>query len=385
MNTEGQNMPLWFESVIQKKIKVLFWDDNAETKQKNLFLEIKKGFEKLGWDAVITADKNKALKKALTGEFDVVVLDLLENHKPVGLEILKEIRSCFPHLPIIIFSVASELRFVQGAMRGDVSYYLTKPITGYHDIVRAVEVAMERELAKRRMLHERYFASLGSLAASVGHYIKNSLWTISSRAQYLMEKTDEKDETFELLHTIDQRCAEANQIIVNLLNYAKRKSRRKDFSEVNILESLTGVVNLLSYEFKNQHIEVENKIKPEKVIIRGNEFYLKEAFLNLVKNSIEAMPDGGKLSLDAYHKDGRIHIQISDTGQGMSKDTQERLFIPFYSTKNNSMGYGLFETQRIINEHQGAISIESELKKGTRVYVQLPAVRIEEVETNKVV
>ncbi|OQX85105.1 hypothetical protein B6D60_08425 [candidate division KSB1 bacterium 4484_87] len=382
MSTEGHSRPLWFDSVIHKKIKVLFWDDSAEKNQRNLFLEIEKGFKKIGWEAVITADKNVALKKAMTGQFNVVVLDLLENRKPVGLEILKEIRECFPHLPVIIFSVASEFKFVQGAMRGDVSYYLTKPVTGYHDLVRAIEVAIEREQAKRRMLNERYFASVGSLAASVGHYIKNSLWTISSRAQYLMEKTDEQDEAYELLDTINQRCAEANQIIVNLLNYAKRRTRRKDFSEVNVMASLTGVIELLSYELKKHNIKVENKIIPEKVIIRGNEFYLKEAFLNLVKNSIEAMPEGGALILDARQENGNIHIKITDTGHGMSSEAQESLFIPFYSTKDNSMGYGLFETQRIISEHQGTISIDSALNKGTQVNIQFPIIRLEKVEAD---
>ena len=374
MNMEGQNMPFWFESVVQKKIKVLFWDDGAETDQRVLFEEIKTGFEKMGWTAIIKTDKDEALQSALGEKYDVVVLDLLdENKKPVGLEILKELRKKYSYLPIIIFSVASEMRYVQGAMRGDVSYYLTKPIPSYQSVVRAVEVAIEREKSKRRMIHERYLASVGSLAASVSHYIKNSLWTISSRAQYLMEKNGYDKETYELLETINKRCTEANQVILNLLNFAKRKTKRSDFTEVDIIASLRDVVEMLSYELRQQHIHVRDNIDAKtKVIIKGNEFYLKEAFLNLIKNAIEAMPDGGMLDLNASTQDGTINISIVDTGHGMSQDVLDKLFIPFFSTKRNSMGYGLFETRRIISEHDGTIHIDSKPDKGTEVMIQFP-------------
>ena len=95
------------------------------------------------------------------------------------------------------------------------------------------------------------------------------------------------------------------------------------------------------------------------------------------------MPEGGTLILDARQENGSIHIQITDTGLGMSSETQESLFIPFYSTKNNSMGYGLFETQRIISEHQGTISIDSALNKGTQVNIQFPILRLEKVEMDE--
>lgn len=360
------------ETVLNEELNILFWDDGAESEYKTLFTEIEMGFKRYDWSTCIVTDRKEAMKLALMNDFDAVVLDLLENRKPVGFEMLKELRQKRPFLPIIIFTVAPEMKYVQSAMRGDVSYYLTKPIKSYHDVMRAVEVAIEREKVKERLVQDRYYASVGKLAAGVAHFIKNSLWNIGSRAQMLLEKTDENDEAYKLLETIKRRNDDANKVVVDLLNFAKRESRKDEKKQLNIIKMIGNVCTLLDHEIRLSNISKKINVGDGEVKIMGNEFELKEAFLNIIKNAIEAMPDGGKLSIEVNSTDKVLTIKISDNGVGMNEETMENLFIPFYTTKTNAVGFGLFDSQRIIQKHGGSIKAESDLRKGSTFIIELP-------------
>lgn len=371
-DTEDKKEAISFEKLLDKKWKVLFWDDQAFTKQNMLFTEIRMGLERYGWSIHITANKEEAKKLAIEKVFDAVVLDLLENNESVGIDILKYLRKEKPFLPIVMFTIKTELIFIQKAMRGDVSYYLTKPFRSYHDIMRAIEVAVEREKSKEKILHDRYYASVGELAAGVAHFIKNSLWNIEGRCQVLLEKTDKADDSYKLIETIKRRSGDANKVVVALLNFAKGKRKDSEKQTLNIVKNIRNVLELLSFELEHQKISVLENIECDELKIMGNDFNLQEAFLNIIKNAVEAMPDGGTLAVDV--KDGKreIEIRITDNGKGMNTETRENLFMPFYTTKVNSFGFGLFETKRILEEHDGTIDIESELKKGTTVTLTFP-------------
>ncbi len=360
-----------FEKFLEKKLKILFWDDEHE-KQTMLYADIKRGLNKIGWSVYITADKEEAKTYALTQNVDVVVLDLMEDDSPVGLDILKYLRKKRPLLPIIMFSIRPELVHIQNAMRGDVSYYLTKPIAGYQDIIRAVEVAIEREAFKNKFLYDKYYASIGELAAGVAHFIKNSLWNIDGRTDLLLEQTDKNTEAYELLDTIKRRCDDANKVVVALLEFARGKNLKAEKRELNIAGKIQNVLDMLSFELKRENFQLNLDVPKQNVMIKGNGFYLQEAILNIIKNAIEAMPDGGTLTVHIKKEEEDIEIIISDTGAGMNAETLDNLFMPFYTTKANSFGFGLFETQRIIKDHDGTIEVESEADKGSTFIITLP-------------
>lgn len=372
---EDVNATKEFKKFLDRKLNVLFWDDQAYKKQKMLFTEIQMGLKKYGWTAHITEDKEEAKTSAKEKAFDAVVLDLLENDEPIGIEILKYLRKEKPFLPIIMFTIKTELIFVQKAMRGDVSYYLTKPIQSYHDIMRAIEVAIEREKSKEKILHDRYYASVGELAAGVAHFIRNSLWNIDGRCQTLLEKTDKTGEAYKLLETIKRRTGDANKVVVALLNFAKGKKKGTEKRGLNIIKKIRNVLELLSFELKHHKISVQENIECEEFKIDGNEFNIQEAFLNIIKNAIEAMPNGGKLVIGVDTGKRGVEIKITDNGIGMDAEARGNLFMPFYTTKDNSFGFGLFEVKRILDEHDGTINIESEVEKGTTVTITFPKYR----------
>jgi signal transduction histidine kinase len=312
------------------------------------------------------------VKLALEERFDAVVLDLLENGKPVGLDLLKEIRLKRPFLPLVIFTIAPEMKYVQSAMRGDVSYYLTKPVRGYQDVIRAVEVAIEKEKAKERLVKARYLANIGQLAAGVAHFVKNSLWNITSRVQIMLDETDKKDKHYEMLQTIKRRCDETNKFVLNLLQFAQRGQVKDEMKEINIVEVIQDVLKLLDQEMKNAGIEPDIQVIPGEVKLTGNVMELQEVFLNIIKNAIEAMPQGGKLSVNISPGERAIKIGIADTGTGMGPEVLENIFIPFYTTKENATGFGLFDTQRLILKHGGDIKVDSWKGEGSVFTIEIP-------------
>lgn len=355
-----------------KKLNILFWDDEAEGKKRLLFTEIKMGLTKYGWTPHIMIDKEKAKEFALKNDVDAVILDLKEKGKPVGLEILKYLREKRPFLPIIMFTIYAEVEHIVNAMKGEASYYLIWPIKTYVEIIQAVEVAMEREKTKESIVHERYFASVGELAGGVAHFIKNSLWTIQSRAQILLDQVDEDDDSYELLEVINNRCDDANKVVVNLLNFARGKNQKAEIKELNIVNNVKEVLELLSPDLKYKNIKVEMKIEDGDLKVKGVEFDLKEAFLNLTKNAIEAMPKGGRLSIDISSAENEVITRISDTGKGMNEETLKNLFVPFYTSKENSSGIGLFITQKIIHNHNGTIKPKSKIGEGSTFIITFP-------------
>lgn len=361
---------------------VLFWDDEAEGSKRNLFTEIKMGLKKYGWSPIVVTDKEEAMKIAMGDNINAVVLDLKENRKPVGIEMLNYLKKKRPFLPIVIFTIFAEIKHVLTALQEQASHYLISPTKNYFEVIQAVENALEKEKAKESVLNERYFASVGDLAAGVAHFIKNSLWTIQSRAQLLLGQTPEDEEAYGLLSTINQRCDDTNKVVVNLLEFAKGKKQKVEIRELDLCENISSVLELLAQELKFNEIEVKwNKAKNQRFRINGSEFDLKEAFLNLIKNAIEAMPNGGELTLDLSLSGKDIVLVISDTGTGMTDKFRKNLFMPFYTSKPQSSGIGLYVTKKIIQNHEGKIEVDSKLGKGSTFTIMFPTAK-KQHETN---
>ncbi len=357
-----------------KKINVLFWDDEAEGEKRMLFTEIRLRLEEYGWTPVIFTDREKALEAALKNDVDAVVLDLMEDGLRVGLDMLRYLRKQKPFLPIIMFTIRPEIEHIIDAMRGEASFYLISPIKNSFEIIQAVEIAIDREKAKESIINERYLASVGELAAGVAHFIKNSLYNIQSRAQLLLDQTNPKDEAYDYLEVINRRCSDANRVIVDLLNFAGGKKRKAEIKDVDIVKSIDNVLKLLSNDLKHKNIEAITNIKTEEKTIKGVEFDLKESFLNLIKNAIDAMPGGGKLSIDIDSLHDKLCIEISDTGIGMNRETLKNMFVPFYTTRVKSSGMGLFITHKIIRDHSGEISVKSKPGEGSTFTITLPKI-----------
>ena len=153
-------------------------------------------------------------------------------------------------------------------------------------------------------------------------------------------------------------------------------------AEVEINEVISAVMNIISHMFESESrkIRIEMDMHPELPKIYVNYEEIKQAFLNIVKNAFEAMPDGGQFTIRTRDKSGPpkfIEVTFSDNGIGIKKENLSKLSNPFFTTKLRGTGLGLAICHRIINErHGGKIHIESEENKGTTIRVELPVGRL---------
>ena len=158
-----------------------------------------------------------------------------------------------------------------------------------------------------------------------------------------------------------------NQIVSELLVLAKPQSY--DYKPFFLSDVIGYVVNLIGHEatLNNVYISVENAV-PQACIF-GDKNQIIQVFINIIKNSIEAMPDGGTIHLRVWKEEQTIHVTISDTGVGISKERLQKIGEPFFTLNEKGMGLGLTTSTKIMQEHKGTLDIESEVGKGTTVHL----------------
>jgi len=220
--------------------------------------------------------------------------------------------------------------------------------------------------------------TVGQLAAGVAHEIRNPLTTLRGFLQM-----QQRTRTVNVMHT-DVMLAELdriNLIVSEFLILAKPQAVQFQIKDVRF--TMGDVVSLLDSEAHLHNIEFEVHFSPSPVLVHCEENQLKQVFINLLKNAMEAMPKGGKILLQVEEDDsGFAVLRVIDEGEGIAKDRLQKLGEPFYTNKEKGTGLGLMISQRIIEGHRGTLKIESELGKGTAVTITLPLVQ-EEEEHNK--
>ncbi|MFL0557744.1 ATP-binding protein [Paenibacillus barengoltzii] len=216
--------------------------------------------------------------------------------------------------------------------------------------------------------------TVGQLAAGVAHEIRNPLTTLRGFLQM-----QQRTRVVNVMHT-DVMLAELdriNLIVSEFLILAKPQAVQFQIKDVRF--TMGDVVSLLDSEAHLHNIEFEVHFSPSPVLVHCEENQLKQVFINLLKNAMEAMPKGGKILLQVEEDDsGFAVLRVIDEGEGISKDRLQKLGEPFYTNKEKGTGLGLMISQRIIEGHRGTLKIESELGKGTAVTITLPLVQEEE-------
>ncbi|GAB4540647.1 MAG: ATP-binding protein [Thermodesulfovibrionia bacterium] len=229
---------------------------------------------------------------------------------------------------------------------------------------------VELELRQRHLIQSEKLASLGTLLFGVAHELNNPLNNISTSCQILREELETADPEFkkELLSQIESETDRARDIVRSILDYSKTGTRE-----------VVNISNLVREAIKFIKAEVPPKVElaleiPEDITVKADPQQLKQVFLNLIKNSIEAMDGEGKVTISAKHHHPHIEIRVTDTGKGMSQEVLSKIFDPFFTTKEGGKGYGLglFVTQNIIKEHGGTIDVQSSPGHGTTFLIRLP-------------
>jgi len=233
-----------------------------------------------------------------------------------------------------------------------------------------------QELEQQLIMSGR-LVSLGEVTASMAHEFNNPLGIIMGFVEDMLSGMDPVDPNYRALQIIDEESKRCRQIVRDLMEYARPKTT--EFCSTSIADAIEKTLQLVENRLYKQKIAVERKLEPDLLRIQADSPQLEQVLVNLYLNAIDAMPDGGKLIVEArmVQPDGGTPtalITVADTGFGIAETDLPKIFQPFFTAKKRrGMGLGLPICQRIVKNHGGRMEVESEPGKGTSLKIYLPS------------
>jgi signal transduction histidine kinase len=231
-------------------------------------------------------------------------------------------------------------------------------------------IEMEGELRKAERL-----SAIGELGAVLAHEIRNPLASIKGTAEILKDDLHPGDRKYEFLEILVKESERLNRVVEDFLRMAR--PQRVKLGDCDVMKELGNVIALVSSEARKHDVRLELK-QTRLPLVGGDPEKLRQAFLNIILNGLQATPPGGGVSISGSCEGGGdegpgwIGLSFSDTGSGMSGETMEKIFEPFYTERAEGTGLGLAITRKIIEGHGGKIEVKSEVGKGTEFLLRLP-------------
>jgi two-component system, NtrC family, sensor kinase len=239
----------------------------------------------------------------------------------------------------------------------------------------------ELERAHHGLLHSEKLASVGKLAATVAHEINNPLFGILTNARLAKRQVERANLDAEMRGRLDaklaiieresQRCGE---IVKNLLAFSRQS--KPQLEAVALSTVIERAVALIRHGYELQNIQLRINQAGETALVRGDAGQLQQVLLVLLVNAADAMKEGGEVAITTEVEGEHVRLRVRDNGPGIPEEIRERIFEPFFSTKEDAhgTGLGLAIAQGIVEQHQGTIQLTSEVGQGTEFLIQLPLV-----------
>ncbi len=324
----------------------------------------------------VALDGKTAIEKALSDGPELVLLDLKLPDIP-GEELLLRMKGINRNIAVVVITGFGGEQVAIDMMRRGAIDFLLKPID-HEALLLSVKNALEiRDAQIEDRAFDRY-PSLERFFPFLAHEIRNPLHAISGALAIIQRRSDSKDVLLgQSIKIINEEVHHLNDFVQECLNFVKPPNTVR-FIEADVNEVVSVVMNIISHMFEaeSKKIKMVMELDPNLPRIYAHYEEIKQAFLNIVKNAFEAMPDGGELVIKARRKSDsprNLEIIFVDSGTGIKKENLEKLFSPFFTTKPRGTGLGLAICRRIITErHHGRIYMTSEEGNGTTVTVELP-------------
>ena len=377
--------------------RVLLVDDEP-----SLRLTLTEFLKRAGYEVYAAGDFQSALLIPSAG-IDVAVIDINLPGRS-GIELLQEINSREPYVPVIMITGEPNLSLIPEIVRAGAYDYLAKPVVK-EVLLKAVGRATEKKLlsaekrrlemelqqraadlearvaertaelveAHDRLAHSQKIAALGRVAAQVAHEVRNPLYGLLLYSTHLKEQLAAKraPEHVEIVENIIKTINQLTNTTEQILDFARPV--KLALKPVAVNSVVNAVLKLLQLQISANGIKVEFKGRDSNATAMLDEACIRAALLNLLLNAVEAMPAGGTLSITTATAGETLSLEIKDTGSGMTAERVMKIFEPFNTDKTGGLGLGMPYAKKIIEEHAGKISIESNLGEGTRVWINLPA------------
>lgn len=259
---------------------------------------------------------------------------------------------------LLLFSVTPLVR--AGAIKGTIIH---------------VEDVSERRGKEARLRRAESLASLTTLAAGVAHEIKNPLGSIGIHMQLIQKALsrivgEEIEQVGAYVDVVNEEVERLNRIVVDFLFAVRPMDTELEDRDIN--EIVHDLLEFVRFELDEAGIELEEVLGPDVPFLEIDEKYLKQALLNIVKNAISAMPDGGHLKVSTHQQGDVVVLDFDDDGEGMSDEVLGKIFEPYFTTKDFGSGIGLTMVYKVVKEHMGDISVTSQPGKGTTFSISFP-------------
>ncbi|MEG6504149.1 two-component system sensor histidine kinase NtrB [Nitratidesulfovibrio sp. 1201_IL3209] len=235
-------------------------------------------------------------------------------------------------------------------------------------------IEMRRDITNRtnmelRLQQAEKMAAIGELSTYVAHEIRNPLFAIGGFANSLLRSPSLDETARGKVQVILEESRRLDTILKSILNFARPTSPVQGEVDLNLLARQT--MELMSIGFDQRRIEVDMQLAPAIPKAHGDGEMLKQCLINLVKNAQEAMPEGGRLTVRTGMSQQHVHIAVADTGVGIPAELHDKIFSPFFSTKEKGAGIGLAMSRKIIEEMGGRVDLQSQVGKGTIITLYL--------------
>jgi signal transduction histidine kinase len=361
--------------------------------------------KRAGYSVLIAADYDGAVVHEAE-HLDVAVIDINLPGKS-GIQLLQKMTEARVYVPVIMITGEPNLSVIPEIVRAGAYDFIAKPIIK-DVLLNAVARAAEKKRLtdeKRRLEHEikRYaeeletrvdertaeliethkrlvtqerIAALGRAAAQVAHEVKNPLAGLLLYSLHLKSKSSNfsESQTY-LVDKIVDTIKHLNSRVEQILGFARPVNLTLLSGDLN--EIVTDVLELLRPQLTANKVEVRLSLNQEPAYAMLDQSSMRGALMNLILNAIEAMREGGTLSVAIDHTEQSLQLEIADTGLGISEEEAKKIFEPFYTTKEQGLGLGMPYAKKIIEQHDGTISLNSRPGEGTTITIALPAAQME--------
>ncbi|MDA1475756.1 PAS domain-containing protein [Bacillus changyiensis] len=226
----------------------------------------------------------------------------------------------------------------------------------------------ERKQTEELMVRSEKLSIAGQLAAGIAHEIRNPLTAIKGFLQLMKPTMEENEDYFNIIFS---ELSRIELILSELLMLAKPQQNALQ-EKLDLIKLIREVTALLETQANLNGIMMNTNLSDEKVCIKGDQNQLKQVFINLIKNAVESMPDGGTVHLSVTETKQAVTVMVQDEGKGIPEHVLKRIGEPFLTTKEKGTGLGLMVTFNIIENHNGTIEIDTQEEKGTTFVISFP-------------
>lgn len=276
------------------------------------------------------------------------------------------------YLEILLYNIVGGITGLLSQKERERSAELQETASRLDESYKKLQAQSERIIAvEEKLRRSEKLSTLGEMAAVLAHEIRNPLGSIRGTAEILRDDYKPGDPKHEFIEIQIKETERLNRVVEDFLHMARPQP--VDMQLCPIQEELETIVTLVSHEARERQIKLVMQPPTVPVIIKADGEKLRQAFLNIIINALQATPLGGSVIISTkVYRTALCEIRFRDTGPGIDTETLDKIFEPFFTTKPDGTGLGLAITRKIIESHSGTLLVESEPGNGTTVIVRLP-------------